>query len=154
MLSDQPRLATGPASWASRCSNADCCVASGIIQILDGKSDSWKATHVGPWQQWRLRGTGGGEVEILSEHSGLRLTTMATPHDWADVWLDRKQRSDWSARWRLKAPDDGVVFLIQNTASSYALDAGEKAGNGRDPHVWSSHWAPWQQWIIMRLPPT
>jgi hypothetical protein len=110
--------------------------------------------HAGPWQQWRLRGVGGGEVEILSEHSGLRLTSMASPHDWGDVWLDRKQKSDWSTRWRLKATDDGVAFLIQNTASSYALDAGEKPENGRDPHVWTSHWALWQQWIIMRLPLT
>jgi hypothetical protein len=38
--------------------------------------------HAGPWQQWRLRGVAGGEVEILSESSGLRLTTMATPQDW------------------------------------------------------------------------
>lgn len=110
--------------------------------------------HAGPWQQWRLHGAGGGEVEIVSEPTGLRLTTMAAPHDWGEVWLDHKLKSDWSVRWRLKTTDDGVAFVIQNAASRYALDAGEKAENGRDPHVWSTHWAPWQQWIIVRLPLT
>jgi hypothetical protein len=82
----------------------------------------WKP-HGAPWQQWRLRGVGGGEIEIRSESSGLRLTTMATPSDWSDVWLDRKQENDWSTRWRLKSTDDGVAFVIRNAASRYALDA-------------------------------
>lgn len=110
--------------------------------------------HAGPWQQWRLRGVGGGEIEILSESSGLRLTTMAMPGDWGEVWLDRKQADDWSTRWRLRSTDDGVAFVIQNATSGQALDAGEKAESGRDPHVWETHWAPWQQWIIVRLPLT
>jgi hypothetical protein len=113
----------------------------------------WQS-HAGPWQQWRLRGVGGGEIEILSESSGLRLTTMATGYDWGEVWLHRNQANDWSTRWRLKSTDDGVAFLIQNSASGYALDAGQNAENGRDPHVWQPHWAGWQQWIIVRLPLT
>jgi hypothetical protein len=122
----------------------------------DAKSGShtglW-APHAAPWQQWRLRGVGGGQIEIVSESCQRRLTTMATGYDWGEIWLDRKERPDWSSRWRLRATKDGAAFLIENARSGFALDAGEKATNGRDPHVWGeSHWAPWQQWIVVRLP--
>lgn len=62
----------------------------------------WKP-HAAPWQQWRFHGVGGGEVEILSESSGLRLTAMAKRQDWGQAWLDHKLANNWSARWRLKA---------------------------------------------------
>jgi hypothetical protein len=107
--------------------------------------------HGAPWQQWRFRSTGGGYVEILKEGTDLRLTAMAEPYDRGEVWLERKNEDEWSTRWRLKNTDDGAAFLIQNS-SGHALDAGENASNGRDPHLWSSHWAPWQQWMVLRLP--
>jgi hypothetical protein len=112
----------------------------------------WSA-HAGPWQQWRLRQV-GDEVEIVSESNGLWLTTMATGYDWGEVWLHNKLSHDWSRHWRLKASEDRVAFVIENAASGFALDAGAKAENGRDPHLWRTHWAPWQQWMIVRLPLT
>jgi hypothetical protein len=45
-----------------------------------------------------------------------------------------------------------AAFLIQHSAATYALDTGEHAENMAEPHLWSSHWAPWQQWIICALP--
>jgi hypothetical protein len=113
----------------------------------------WKP-HAGPWQQWRLHGVGGGEVEILSESSGFRLTAMAKRQDWGGVWLDSKLANDWSTRWRLKSTDDGVAFLIQNAASGYALDAGQKPEDPPRPHMWRPNWSAWQQWIVVRLPLT
>lgn len=114
----------------------------------------WQA-HGAPWQQWRLRAVGGGVVEIVSESSGLLLTTMARGFEWGEVWLDRKSHPDWSRRWRLAPTDDRSAFLVQNADSGYALDAGEAAENGRDPHLWpEGHWAAWQQWMIVRLPLT
>jgi hypothetical protein len=76
----------------------------------------WQA-HGAPWQQWRLHGVGGGAVEIVSESSGLRLTTMAEGFDWGEVWLDRKTHSNRSTRWRLSAAEDGSAFLIRNADS-------------------------------------
>jgi hypothetical protein len=60
---------------------------------------------------------------------------------------------DWSNRWRLKTTDDAAAILIENAASGFALDAGEYASkdNSRDPHLGAPHWAPWQQWIIVRV---
>jgi hypothetical protein len=122
----------------------------------DGKVGShnvlWSA-HAAPWQQWRLR-RAGDEVAIVSESNGLWFTTMATGYDWGEVWLHNKLSHDWSKRWRLKVSDDRVAFVIENAASGFALDAGAEAENGRDPHLWPTHWAAWQQWIIVRLPLT
>ena len=62
------------------------------------------AAHAAPWQQWRLRGVGGGQVEIVSESCQRRLTTMSAGFEWGETWLDRKDRKDWSSRWRLSIP--------------------------------------------------
>jgi Ricin-type beta-trefoil lectin domain-like len=113
----------------------------------------WNA-HAGPHQQWRIRALGNDNVEIVSEQSGMLLTAMARPHDWGEVWLDRKKEADWSTRWRLKESRDKVAFVIENANSGYALDAGRDAKNGADPHLWRTTWDPWQQWIIARLPLT
>jgi hypothetical protein len=117
-----------------------------------GKHNVLWTPHAGPWQQWRLRGIGAGQLEIVSEHTNLRLTTMAKGYDWGETWCDRKLHSDWSTKWRLKTSDDGVAFVIENASSGFALDAGRDATNGRDPHVSETNWDPWQQWIILRLP--
>jgi hypothetical protein len=119
-------------------------------------STLWSA-HAAPWQQWRLREAGRGTVEIVSESSGLRLTTMAKPNDWGEVWLHRDRPSDWSGRWRLNPTEDRAAFQIQNATSPHSLDAGRDLArqeeNG-DPHVWTGNWDPWQQWIVVRLPLT
>jgi hypothetical protein len=112
----------------------------------------WSA-HAAPWQQWRIRSF-GDEVEIVSESNHLWLTTMAKGFEWGEVWLHDKLNHDWSRRWRLKATDDRVASVIENAASGFALDAGQEAENGRDPHLWPTHWPSWQQWIIVRLPLT
>ncbi|OHV28612.1 hypothetical protein BCD49_37790 [Pseudofrankia sp. EUN1h] len=111
--------------------------------------------HAAPWQQWRLHGTGGGTIEIISESSGLYLTAMAEGHEWGETWLHDTVKPGWSRQWRIKNTDDGVAFAIQNATSGYALDAGQHAENLSDPHLWpTTHWDPWQQWIIARLPLT
>lgn len=125
---------------------------SGLEAKSGDHSVLW-SPHAAPWQQWRLNSVGGGIIEIVSESSGLRLTTMARQHGWGEVWLDDKAKAGWSTRWRLRAADDGAAFVIQNADSGAALDAGQNAQNGKDPGVWhETHWAAWQQWVIMRLP--
>lgn len=120
-----------------------------------GHTTLWSA-HAAPWQQWRIRRAGRGAVEIISESSGLKLTTMRTATNWGHVWLDAKVRPDWSNQWRLKPTDDRVAFVIENATSAHALDPGHVAADhqGADPHVWSTHWEPYQQWMIVRLPLT
>lgn len=128
---------------------------------LDAKTDAavgkhttlWSA-HAAPWQQWRIRKVGRGNVEIISEPSGLRLTTMRMAADWSEVWLHDKPRPDWSIEWRLIPTDDRAAFVIENGTSVHALDPGYVATDhhGVDPYVWSTHGAPWQQWMIVRLP--
>lgn len=110
--------------------------------------------HAAPWQQWRLRRNVEGAVEITSESAGLQLTTMRAGGDWTGVWLDDKVASDWSALWQLRPTEDRVAFVIQNAHSSHALDAGRKLDEHRsgEPHIWSTNWEPWQQWLIVRLP--
>ncbi|MFI7547400.1 hypothetical protein [Actinoplanes sp. NPDC049599] len=75
-------------------------------------------------------------------------------HNRDHVWLDSKVRPDWSNQRRLKPTDDRVAFVIENAASVHALDPGHVAADhqGADPHVWSTHWEPYQQWMIVRLP--
>jgi hypothetical protein len=95
------------------------------------------------------------KVQSQSLFRGPRyLTTMAQAHDWCDVWLDDKRANDWSRRWRLKGTDDGVAFLIENATSKACSGRWMGAWKGDDPHMWSSHWAMWQLWIILRLPLT
>jgi hypothetical protein len=128
---------------------------------LDAKFDSaagghttlWPA-HAAPWQQWRIRRSGDFNVEIVSEASGLLLTTMRAGGDWAEVWLDDKCASDWSSSWLLRPTEDRVAFVIENASSTHALDSGWKLEDHRsgDPHVWSTNWEPWQQWLVVRLP--
>lgn len=147
---DRNPIYGGPCMILSR--DTGLALDAGPDDKVGGHNVLWSA-HAGPWQQWRLRQV-GDEVEIVSESSGLRLTTMARGSEWGEVWLHNKLNHDWSRRWRLKPTDDRVAFLIENAASGFALDAGEQAENGRDPHLWHAHWPPWQQWIIVRLPLT
>jgi hypothetical protein len=120
---------------------------------VGGHTTLWSA-HAAPWQQWRIRKSGQGNVEIISEPSALRLTTMRTAADWGEVWLHDKPRPGWSTEWRLTPSDDRVAFVIENAASTHALDPGHVAEDhhGVDPYVWSTHYEPWQQWMIVRLP--
>jgi hypothetical protein len=96
---------------------------------------------------------GDGEVEITSELGGLHLTTMAYPSKWGDVWLDNKEASDLSTRWRLRVSADQSAFVIENSHSRCFLDAGIGGKKEADPHVSQTNRDPWQQWVIARFPP-
>ena len=121
---------------------------------LDAKTDAsvgghttlWTA-HAAPWQQWRIRKAGRANVEIVSEPSRLRLTTMRAAGNWTEVWLHNKPQPDWSTEWRLKPTDDRVAFVIENGTSAHALDPGHDATehHSGDPHLWATHWEPWQR---------
>ncbi|GAB3336084.1 hypothetical protein GCM10027452_09470 [Micromonospora halotolerans] len=118
-----------------------------------GHTTLWTA-HAAPWQQWRIRRASRGNVQIISESSGLMLATMRAASDWGEVWLHDKPRPKWSTEWQLIPTDDRVAFVIENATSAHALDPGHIAADhqGVDPHVWSTHWEPWQQWMVVRLP--
>lgn len=118
--------------------------------------------HAAPWQQWRLQRCGNGFVKIASEDNGLVLTTDAHAGDGSWVWLDQDQDRE-QQKWRLRPTEDRAAFLIECKNSEHALDASTDArlpaaspdGSVADPTapiLWASHWAPWQQWILLRLP--
>jgi Ricin-type beta-trefoil lectin domain len=106
--------------------------------------------HTAPWQQWRLESAGRGLVRIVSDSSKLALTGTERPNDGSRVWLD--QQSAKAQKWHLKKSDDNVAFIVEHARTPYSLDAGTEAKNEDEPHLWATHWAPWQQWIICRLP--
>jgi hypothetical protein len=107
--------------------------------------------HGLPWQQWRIKPSDQGTVTITAEVGGLALSAPRRPEDRSPVRLTRKTPGD-ECRWRLLATDDGSAYLVESAVSEHALDATEKPELLSSPHLWSSHWAPWQQWIICRLP--
>jgi hypothetical protein len=117
-----------------------------------GTHNKLLGAHAGPHQQWRLHDMGDGEVEITSELGGLHLTTMAYPSKWGDVWLDNKEASDLSTRWRLRVSADQSAFVIENSHSRCFLDAGIGGKKEADPHVSQTNRDPWQQWVIARFP--
>lgn len=122
---------------------------------VGGHTTLWPA-HAAPWQQWRIRKTRGEEVQIVSESSKLLLTTMRAGGNWTEVWLHDNPASDWSTNWKLRPSEDKVAFVIENATSTHALDPGWKREehHSGDPHVWSTTWEPWQQWMVVRLPLT
>jgi hypothetical protein len=121
--------------------------ASGIRPVL------WNS-HAAPWQQWRLRPTGGGSVQITSEAApSLALTTDLNAGNGSWVWLDSINPGR-AQIWKLNTSDDGAAFLLETSDSHHALDTGGQADPYRSPILWASHWAAWQQWIICRLPLT
>lgn len=109
--------------------------------------------HAAPWQQWRLQSMAGGCVRITSEANSMALSTDKRAGDGSWVWLDPLS-ADSAQTWRLKTTDDGAAFLIETGTSHYALDTGRDAESWTTPILWSSHQAPWQQWMICRLPLT
>jgi len=121
--------------------------AAGVRPVL------W-TPHAAPWQQWRLRSVGTGSVQIISEAApSLVLTTDLTAGDRSWVWLDPINAGK-AQKWRLKTSDDGAAFLLETKESHHALDTGGQADLHRQPILWASHWAAWQQWMICRLPLT
>jgi hypothetical protein len=113
--------------------------------------------HAPPWQQWRLQRIGGprlpsGLVRIVSEPTKLVLTAMERPHDWSPVWLE--EHGGQAQQWRLKKTEDGAAFVIEHAGSRHSLDTGAHGKNDDKPHLWSTHWESWQQWMICRLPLT
>jgi hypothetical protein len=116
------------------------------------------------WQQWRLERVRGELVRVVSEGSGLLLTTDRVAGDGSWVWLERdRDRND--QMWRLRPTEDRAAFVVETAISEHALDAGQNPrlpASGGDhsisdptsPHMWGTHWAPWQQWMIVRLPLT
>ena len=108
-------------------------------------------THGLPWQQWNLRRARRGKVKIFSGVGNLALTALSQPHDWSPVTL-RNEDAHGAQEWRLRPTEDGAAFLIEHGTTDHALDAGQEAENLRQPHLWSTHWATWQQWIVCRLP--
>lgn len=120
--------------------------------------------HAAPWQQWRIQKTGRGTVRIVSEHGGKVLTTDASAGDGSWAWLESDRGRD-NQQWRLTPTDDRVAFLVETKHSAHALDATTDArvpavepdGSIADPTppiLWSSHWEPWQQWLVVRVPLT
>jgi len=120
--------------------------------------------HAAPWQQWRLQRCGKGLVKIVSEHGGKVLTTDGSANDGSWAWLDTNRDRD-NQEWRMTPTDDRVAFLIETKRSTHALDASRDARlpaaepdgsieNPTKPFLWSSHWAPWQQWLVVRMPLT
>ncbi|GGM27026.1 RICIN domain-containing protein [Dactylosporangium sucinum] len=118
--------------------------------------------HAAPWQQWRIQRAGGGTVRIASEHGGLVLTTDDPAGDRSWVWLATDEGHDHQ-RWRLAPTDDRVACIIEAKRSAHALDARtdtkvpavEPDGSVADPTppiLYSTHWRPWQQWLILRVP--
>ena len=106
--------------------------------------------HALPWQQWRLRSVGRRLVRIVSEQGKLSITAMERPYDWSPISLENT--NEIGQTWRLWRTRDGAAFLIEHGQLEFALDTGQDATNGKEPHLWPTHWESWQQWVICRLP--
>ncbi|MFG2044790.1 RICIN domain-containing protein [Dactylosporangium sp. NPDC048998] len=89
------------------------------------------------------------------------LTTDDPAGDRNSVRLET-DRGRGNQRWRL-ATDDRVAFLVEAKQSAHAFDARtdtkvpavEPDGSVADPTqpiLWSTHWQPWQHWLIVRVP--
>lgn len=110
----------------------------------------WNA-HGGPCQRWYVRSVARGQVKLLSELENLALAAEGTPGEWTPIHLERPSDSRHQL-WKLRPTDDGVAFLIESALSAHAFDAGRDPEIEREPALWASHWASWQQWVIARLP--
>ena len=88
----------------------------------------------------------------MSEPTKLVLTAMERPHDWSPVWLE--EQGGQTQQWRLNKTEDGAAFVIEHARSRHSLDTGAHGKNDDKPHLWSTHWESWQQWMICRLPLT
>lgn len=106
--------------------------------------------HALPWQQWRLQSVGRGLIRIVSEQYKFVLTAGERPYDWSPLSLESP--GEIGQTWRLRRSRDGAAFLIEHGQVPFALDTGQDATNDREPHLYSTHWESWQQWIICRLP--
>lgn len=118
--------------------------------------------HALPWQQWRIQPAGRGHYKIYSEHAKRVLTTDRQAGDGSWVWLER----DCDRReqiWRLVPTEDCLAFIVETSNSEHSLDATRRArvpaaeedGSVSDPtevNLCNTHKAPWQQWMILRLP--
>ena len=120
--------------------------------------------HGLPWQQWRIEKAGRQLIRITSVRSGLVLSTDRSCGDGSWVWQER-DRDRVDQRWRLLPMKDRTAFVIETADSAHALDATtdpdvpasreDRSTNvPSSPILWSTHGAPWQQWIILRLPLT
>jgi hypothetical protein len=111
--------------------------------------------HAGPWQQWRIKPAGDRCVRIVNEYRPLTLTTDGADrvgnHSW--VWLSQEDK-EVSQSWRLVPTEDKVAFAIETKTSRHTLDTTRDAVNEANPIMYETHWAPWQQWMICRLPLT
>ncbi|MFT7840697.1 RICIN domain-containing protein [Saccharothrix sp. BKS2] len=117
----------------------------------EGSSPVFYGTHGLPWQHWRIKPAGRGTFTITSATGDLALSAPRRPEDWSPVHLRRPNSSN-EQRWRLHPTDDGSAFLIESAVSPHALDATQQPERLASPHLWSTHWKAWQQWIICRLP--
>ncbi|HWO67558.1 MAG TPA: RICIN domain-containing protein [Umezawaea sp.] len=118
---------------------------------VEGSSPVLYPVHGLPWQHWRISPARRGTVRITTGINGLALTAPRSPEDWSPVRMNRVTSGE-EQLWRLRPTDDGSAFLIESAVSEHALDATEKPEWLASPHLWSTHWAAWQQWVICRLP--
>jgi hypothetical protein len=120
--------------------------------------------HGAPWQQWRIERRSPELFKIVAVHGGRVLTTDGVAGDDSWVWLERDRDRD-SQLWRMLPTDDRVAFQIEVKSSAHSIDSRTDAkvpsiepdGSVDDPTspiLWSSHGAPWQQWLVLRVPLT
>jgi hypothetical protein len=108
----------------------------------------WPLHGQGP-QQWLVRPAGAGAHLLVHGPSGLALTAGGDEGSRPTV-----ERACGSAaqRWELRPTGDGAAVAIRSGATGLVLDATRDTEPGAHPVMWSAHGAPWQQWLVARLP--
>jgi hypothetical protein len=104
-----------------------------------------------PWQRWLVERQRSGFSKIQSDAFGLYLQRDAKPTDGSEVTLAEAYSAN-TQLWALRPTEDETAFVVAASTGNFVLDGTTGDGLRTAPRLRTASGAPWQQWLIVRLP--